>query len=43
MCSFEVRTGHGGGFRRRDELRDEFRGKAEGGEEGITGKGLQAI
>lgn len=30
LCSFEVLAGHSG-FRRRDELRNDFREKEEGG------------
>lgn len=41
LCSFEVLAGHSG-FRRRDELRNEFRGKVDGGKEGgIVGKGYR--
>lgn len=41
LCSFEVLAGHGG-FRRRDELGNEFRGKVEAGREGeIVGKGYR--
>lgn len=37
LCSFEVLAWHSG-FRRRDELRNEFRGKVEEGTRGIVGK-----
>ncbi len=41
LCSFEVLARHSG-FRRRDELRNEFRGKVDGGKEGeIVGKGYR--
>lgn len=40
LCPFEVLAGHGG-FRRRDEMRNEFRGKVEGGLD--CEKGVQAI
>lgn len=38
LCSFEVLAGHSG-FRRRDELRNDFREKEEGGREGGRGGG----